>query len=97
MHYVTSSADACRSVRDPAYARDEKLAVLPSIHRVALPSVHRIREEVKRQGIDYWGTVHLLPEWLAHLLRIADQPWRTAPPLRLSDRPDPPNQSNPQG
>ena len=85
MHYVTSSADACRSLRDPAFARDEKLAVLPSIHRVALPSVHRIREEVKRQGTDYWGTVHLLPEWLAHLLRVGDQPWRTAPPLRLSD------------
>jgi Fe-S-cluster containining protein len=86
MHYVTSSADRCRSERDPAFARGEDLAVLSSIPRVALPSVHRIREEINRQGTDYWGTVHLLPEWLAHLLRVADQPWRTAPPLRLFDR-----------
>jgi len=84
MHYVTSSADACRPVRDPACARDETVVVLPSIHRVALPSVHRIREGVARQGTDYWATVHLLPEWLAHLLRVADQPWRTAPPLPLA-------------
>ena len=87
MHYVTSSPDACRSVRDPAFTRDENIATVPSIHRVALPSVHRIREEVTRQGIDYWGTVHLLPEWLAHLLRVEDQPWRTAPPLRLTSAP----------
>lgn len=84
MHYVTSSADRCRSGRDPAFRRDEELAVLPSIHRVALPSVHRIREVVDRQGTDYWATVHLLPEWLAHLLRVGDQPWRAAPPLQLS-------------
>lgn len=86
MHYVTSTADACRSARDPAFARGVKLEVVPSIHRVALPSVHRIREEVRLQGTDYWGTVHLLPEWLAHLLRIGDQPWRSAPPLPLMNR-----------
>jgi Fe-S-cluster containining protein len=87
MHYVTSSPDACRSRRDPAFAGDEKMAVVPSIHRVALPSVHRIREEVSRQGTDYWSTVHLLPEWLAHLLRVEEQPWRTSPPLRLAGAP----------
>jgi Fe-S-cluster containining protein len=84
MHYVDSPADACRSARDPAFNAGAKLSVLPSIHRVALPSVHRIRETVNRQGTDYWATVHLLPEWLAHLLGVGDQPWRRAPPLRLT-------------
>lgn len=82
MHYVTSSPDTCRSLKDPAYAPGVP-EVVPSINRVALPAVHRIREAVARQGTAYWGTVHLLPEWLAHLLKVADQPWRTAPALKL--------------
>lgn len=84
MHYVTTPADACRSRTDPLHPGIEP-AGLPSIERVALPAVHRIRERVARQGTDYWGTVHLLPEWLAHLLRVADQPWRAAPALKLRD------------
>jgi hypothetical protein len=28
------------------------------------------------------STVHLLPEWLAHLLKIEQQPWLDAPPAK---------------
>lgn len=28
------------------------------------------------------GTVHLLAEWLAHLLDVEQQPWRTATVVR---------------
>lgn len=78
-HYVSSSPDACRQARDPAFSGDEQVAVLPSIHRVSQPAILRIRAVVERQGADFTATVHLLPEWLAHLLRVEDQPWRTAP------------------
>jgi Fe-S-cluster containining protein len=83
MHFVTSSADACRPAGDPAFVSDEPLALIPSISRVAQPAVLQIRGGIERQGTDFWATVHLLPEWLAHLLRIEEQPWRTAPPLQL--------------
>jgi Fe-S-cluster containining protein len=78
-HHVSSSPDACRQVGDPAFSRDEQVAVLASIHRVSQPTILRIRAVVERQGADFRATVHLLPEWLAHLLRVEDQPWRTAP------------------
>lgn len=83
MHFVSSPADACRPAGDPAFAQGELLAVLPSIPRVAQPAVLQIRGGVERQGTEFWATVHLLPEWLAHLLRVEDQPWRSGPPLRL--------------
>jgi Fe-S-cluster containining protein len=81
IHYVSSSPDACRQTRDPAFSGDEQVAVLSSIHRVSQPAILRIRAVIERQGGDFLATVHLLPEWLAHLLRVEDQPWRTAPPL----------------
>jgi Fe-S-cluster containining protein len=81
MHYVSSSPDACRQASDPAYSGDGQVASLLSIHRVAQPAILRIRAVIERQGADFLGTVHLLPEWLAHLLRVEDQPWRTAPRL----------------
>ena len=79
MHYVRSSPDACRQQADPRVTA-EPVTVLPSIHRVTQPAVLRIRAEIERQGSDFLGTVHLLPEWLAHLLQVEAQPWRTAPP-----------------
>jgi Fe-S-cluster containining protein len=80
IHYVSSSPDVCRQTRDPLHPGGEPV-VLPSIHRVAQPAILRIRAVIERQGADFLATVHLLPEWLAHLLRVEDQPWRTAPPL----------------
>jgi hypothetical protein len=47
---------------------------------VTQPAVLRIRAEIERQGADFLSTVHLLPEWLAHLMKIEAQPWLDAPP-----------------
>jgi hypothetical protein len=79
IHFVRSNPDACRQKADPALV-EEPVVVLPSIHRVTQPAILRIRAEIERQGSDFMATVHLLPEWLAHLLRVEAQPWLNAPP-----------------
>lgn len=81
MHYVRSSPDACRQEHDPAFSRADRVTVLPSIHRVTQPAILRIREVTERHGGDFLAAVHRLPEWLAHLLRVEQQPWRTTPPV----------------
>lgn len=81
MHFVRSSPDACRQRADPALVA-EPVVVLPSIHRVTQPAVLRIRAEIERQGADFLSTVHLLPEWIAHLMKIEAQPWLSAPPAQ---------------
>ncbi|HET7504609.1 MAG TPA: YkgJ family cysteine cluster protein [Kofleriaceae bacterium] len=78
IHFVRSNPDACRQEADPALAR-EPVVVLRSIHRVTQPAILRIRAEIERQGSDFMASVHLLPEWLAHLLRVEAQPWLNAP------------------
>jgi Fe-S-cluster containining protein len=80
IHFVRSAPDACRQQSDPRLAA-EPVAVLPSIHRVTQPAILRIRAEIERQGSDFMATVHLLPEWLAHLLRVEQQPWLAAMPV----------------
>jgi Fe-S-cluster containining protein len=75
IHFVSSPPDACASHEDP------RAVELSSISRVTQPSLLKIRGMIERQGSDFLATVHLLPEWLAHLLRVDDQPWRTSPPL----------------
>jgi hypothetical protein len=42
----------------------------------------KLRALIENQGADFNGTVHLLTEWLAHLLGVEAQPWRTAEPIR---------------
>ena len=79
IHFVRSTPDACRQHADPAVVV-APVVTLPSIHRVAQPAILRIRAAIERQGADFMATVHLLPEWLAHLLKIEQQPWLTAPP-----------------
>jgi Fe-S-cluster containining protein len=79
IHFVRSTPDACRQRSDPGFVAEHP-AVLLSIHRVSQPAILRIRAEIERQGSDFTATVHLLPEWLAHLLRVEQQPWLTAPP-----------------
>jgi Fe-S-cluster containining protein len=79
IHFVRSTPDACRQKADPRMVA-APVVVLPSIHRVTQPAILRIRAEIERQGSDFMATVHLLPEWLAHLLKIEQQPWLSAPP-----------------
>jgi hypothetical protein len=82
IHYVSSPPETCGTNGDP------EAVVLSSIARVTQPAILKIRGMIERQGANFLGTVHLLPEWLAHLLRVEDQPWRTSPPL--FDRPGKP-------
>jgi Fe-S-cluster containining protein len=79
--YVTSSPNACRQESDPLFERDATFVPVHSLVRVTEPMHLRIRAVVEKQGADYMATAHLLPEWLAHLLRVEDQPWRTTHPL----------------
>lgn len=75
-HYVTSPADACRPAGDPAHL-DVRIKAMEIFARTA-PIAVKLRALVERQGSDFKGTVHLLAEWLAHLLDLEQQPWRTA-------------------
>jgi hypothetical protein len=79
---MTSSPDACRPDGDPAYLQVpvERVDGIPS---KTAPISGRLRTLIESQGADFKGTIHLLPEWLAHLLGVEQQPWRTAPPLDL--------------
>ncbi|MDB4955139.1 MAG: hypothetical protein JWO36_2708 [Myxococcales bacterium] len=80
-HFVSSPPDACRQDSDPKFVRDPIATPLISIPRVTQPESLRIRSLIEQQGADFLATVHLLPEWLAHLLRVEQQPWLTAEPL----------------
>jgi Fe-S-cluster containining protein len=78
-HYVASPAGACRPQDDPARV---DLPVEPMrIFAKASPIGTKLRAFVENQGADFNGTVHLLAEWLAHLLGVEQQPWRTAGPV----------------
>jgi Fe-S-cluster containining protein len=79
-HHVTSPADACRPDGDPA--RLDVPVVAMRIFNKTAPVATKLRVLVESQGADFNGTVHLLPEWLAHLLGVEQQPWRTATPVR---------------
>jgi Fe-S-cluster containining protein len=79
-HYVTSPADACRPLGDPA--RPDMQIEPMQIFAKTAPIGTRLRALIESQGADFNGTVHLLTEWLAHLLEVEQQPWRTADPIR---------------
>lgn len=80
-HLVSSSPDACRQERDPQFRSSPAPQPLLSIPRVTQPASLRIRGAVEHQGSDFLASVHRLPEWLAHLLEVEDQPWLQCPPL----------------
>jgi Fe-S-cluster containining protein len=78
-HYVTSPADACRPEGDPA--RLDVPIESMRIFAKAAPIGTKLRALIESQGSDFNGTVHLLAEWLAHLLGLEQQPWKTAKQL----------------
>lgn len=79
--YVTSPVGACRRKTDPDHDPAAKLVPVHALRRVTEPAHLKLKALVEKQGADYIATAHLLPEWLAHLLRVEDQPWRTTPPV----------------
>jgi hypothetical protein len=83
-HYVTSPPDACRPNGDPAYVDEETEPVFGILSKTA-PIAGQLRALIDGQGATFKGTVHILPEWLAHLLEVEREPWQTTPRLDLSD------------
>ena len=76
-HHVTSPVDACRPEGDPARL-DAPIQRMTTLLARAAPIGTKLRALVEAQGAEFQGTVHLLAEWLAHLLGVEQQPWRTA-------------------
>lgn len=80
-HHVSSPPDACRQERDPLFPGLDLSRPIEALVRISEPARHRLQARSDAAGADYFRTAHLLPEWLAHLLRVDDQPWLRTPPL----------------
>lgn len=80
--YVTSPPSACEpgSTAGPVRA----LAAIVDGTREAAEDLRRV---VENQGGSFDATMHLLPEWLAHLLDVEREPWRRAPAALEATRP----------
>lgn len=68
-HLVSSPPQRCAMPGD-----DEPAAIL-DVARASVTYVEDIRKTVERQGGNYMASVHLLPEWLVHLLGVEAEPW----------------------
>lgn len=77
-HYVTSPVTRC----DPAHG-DGEADELSEVARASVDHVAQIRRTIEAQGGTWLASVHLLQQWLAHLLDVAKEPWRDALPLDL--------------
>lgn len=77
-HYVSSPVEVC----DPERG-DGDSTYMTSLAQATQPHVAEIRRVIENQGGSFLGSVHLLPEWLAHLLSVEREPWRDSPPLEL--------------
>jgi hypothetical protein len=77
-HFVSSPVAEC----DPATSTRECDTLL-AIPRATHEHVVELRRVVEKQGGDYLASVHLIAEWLAHLLEVEREPWRGAPRLEL--------------
>jgi len=77
-HYVTSPVEVC----DPARGNGEPDGI-DAIGIAARDHVVEIRRAIERQGGNWLASVHLLQEWLIHLLDVEREPWRGSPRLYL--------------
>ncbi len=77
-HLVSSPVAEC----DPATGSGEPDMIL-DVSRASYDHVVQLRRVVESQGGSYLASIHLLPEWLAHLLEVEREPWQGAPPLQL--------------
>ncbi len=77
-HLVSSPVSVC----DPAVGTGDS-EVMTTVAAATYDHVAEIRRTIERQGGNFMASVHLLPEWLIHLLEIEREPWRNAPPLEL--------------
>ncbi|MEZ4403875.1 MAG: YkgJ family cysteine cluster protein [Kofleriaceae bacterium] len=70
-HYVTSPPEAC----GPAADATSTVKALPGVAQATGPIASAIRRVVEDQGGNFEATLHLLPEWVAHLLEVEANPW----------------------
>ena len=70
-HYVSSPVSEC----NPATTTREPDMML-DISKATYEHVSQIRLTIERQGGNFMASVHLLQEWLAHLLDVEREPWR---------------------
>jgi Fe-S-cluster containining protein len=77
-HMVSSPASRC----DPANGDGEVDSML-DVARATYPHVVELQNVVAKQGGTYLATIHLIAEWLAHLLDVEREPWQGSPPLEL--------------
>lgn len=77
-HYVSSPVSEC----DPATTTREPDPIY-AVSMAARTHVMELHDLVSRQGGEYVATIHLIGEWLAHLLEVEREPWRGSPRLEL--------------
>jgi Fe-S-cluster containining protein len=71
-HYVSSPPADC----GPSAGRDSTVTGLAGIAQATRPITAAIRRVVESQGGNFEASIHLLPEWMAHLLDVEQDPWR---------------------
>jgi hypothetical protein len=54
------------------------------VARASFDHVAELRQLIESQGGNYLGSIHLIGEWLAHLLEVEREPWVGAPSLQLT-------------
>lgn len=77
-HHVSSPVPDC----DPATTTREPQPIF-AVSMAARSHVVELQNLVSRQGGDYFATIHLISEWLAHLLDVEREPWHGSPKLEL--------------
>ncbi len=77
-HVVSSPVSEC----DPATSTRGP-DVIFAVSVAARTHVLELQNLASRQGGDYLATVHLIAEWLAHLLDVEREPWQGSPRLEL--------------
>lgn len=77
-YHVSSPPEACA----PEGSGDiHVMYSIPTMTRVHVAELHRV---IEGQGGNVLGSVHLLQEWLAHLLDVEREPWIGSPAVRTS-------------
>ena len=77
-HLVSSPVAEC----DPATGSGDPTMIL-DVARASFDHVAELRALIESQGGSYLASIHLIGEWLAHLLEVEREPWVGAPPLEL--------------
>jgi hypothetical protein len=78
-HLVSSPVSEC----DPAVGSGDPAMIL-DVAKASFDHVAELRAAIESQGGSYLASIHLIGEWLAHLLEVEREPWIGAPSLQLA-------------